>query len=1173
LYSNATATRGCTKSELRGANERFGILLSKMYQSILAKFFRAHAEHEAWWFKLKINPKAKSSSNIDADEAPEEYCLSKLLGISMNKLWEVLLECDLAKKMGKRGNILDQKRIGQFITNHGLTDCVVLDEKEKAAVLRVGIYTNRSLPSDHSATLQWKSPKRPPRPLRKAAKEFIDEWELAHLQTGKSPLLLVNKTLCTNNNVDLPESIPASSSPRKNKNIDDSSSPWKNIDDSSPRNDLKALKAFLAGILASPDVDAAFYQAIYFETCELERKKAAAINFDTCELERKKAADEDKQKAVSAAVDVNVFTETINPLEYPTLHAKKICLHTDKDISSVLRDIIKLSKKVKSVDLLKVVHYNDTTTSLVEVPCSAKQSGFKKQVRRSRWVERILQCVRRYKKKEEELLVIEQQAAEDEGDEFAYTDDDAARWLITYLGESFPCEFVKSAQALDMPIHQGKMDAEYTTAMWSDAGVGVAGQRIIMKYFIDFFGYKFTVAEALITQLAVDSVPPVVGTVQYMDRTLDYWYKDLEDLLVGQIAKEHINQPGFLYTSVDFVIGADHGQGSFRAGVKVIFRNDDDSIEATAIYGLGEIECAKDTGELLALAFTPKLNAALKRIISYERDENGKLLSDGMLTVFKKNVPLSADRTGAEGDSQGAEGDSPETQDSTFYAILDRTYRRSPEDTLVLNVPIRVFITGDLAFYATVVGKEGMDKAHCHWCKLGKHQWQKCGHPLGVKWTLQELKRVASTLNPTKKTENGVKSYPQLDCVEQERYMFPVLHVTLGLANRLLKDTVDYVDLVVEKTPPVLKTARGKQVEAAHKHDTIKQDISNWGILNGPTLANMLLAQGHLEEQMAVDGELSQEEREAAILDSLSLKLEITNFKKELTVLKKRKTELSQSNTAAKLAVALVEKELGRYSKPVRQELERILARDWNIKRPTWHGGDILGNECRKLMAWARLIFDQIKAFLLEKLEEDGGSERAKREVTKRCDIVAKALLLFDGFLSLLRTEHKDLTPQHIEKAREYARKALVVWRILRLSVTPKCHGSEDHACDQLELLRGLADFCEDWVEQLHQLGLKNNRRTKTIRNRDRKYKLYTHWEQLSGNRNVQRIKKEVNQKRKRKLKHTRGADRAAGLLLEKTYHREAALQQDNSQWTGENQLLSPEDIIRLDALDRLQIE
>ena len=200
-----------------------------------------------------------------------------------------------------------------------------------------------------------------------------------------------------------------------------------------------------------------------------------------------------------------------------------------------------------------------------------------------------MKCIRKYK--EEEELVADDDRGVDDDSEFAYTDDDAARWLITYLGDYFPTEFVKSAQALDMPIHQGKMDAEYTTAMWSDAGVGVAAQRIIMKYFIDVFGYKFTVAESAVSQLAVDSVPPVVGTVQYMDRTLDYWYKDLEQLLAGQIAKEHINQPAFLYQLVDLVVGADHGQGSFRAGVKVIFRNGDGSIAATAIYGLGEIEC------------------------------------------------------------------------------------------------------------------------------------------------------------------------------------------------------------------------------------------------------------------------------------------------------------------------------------------------------------------------------------------------------------------------------------------------------------------------------------------------------------------------------------------------------------------------------------------------------
>ena len=197
--------------------------------------------------------------------------------------------------------------------------------------------------------------------------------------------------------------------------------------------------------------------------------------------------------------------------------------------------------------------------------------------------------------------------------------------------------------------------------------------------------------------------------------------------------------------------------------------------------------------------------------------------------------------------------------------------------------------------------------------------------------TLDELKRVAGTITTEKRSENGVKSYPQLDCVELERYIFPVLHVTLGLANRLLKHTSDYADLVVERTPEVLQTARILQIEAAHKYTTIKQEIADWGIHNGPTLANMHLAQGHLDEQIEVEGELTEAEREVAILDAASLKLEITSFKKELSVFKKQKTDLSQQNTAAKMEVTRVERETGKYSKPI-WGMERILARDWNIK-------------------------------------------------------------------------------------------------------------------------------------------------------------------------------------------------------------------------------------------------
>ena len=82
-------------------------------------------------------------------------------------------------------------------------------------------------------------------------------------------------------------------------------------------------------------------------------------------------------------------------------------------------------------------------------------------------------------------------------------------------------------------------------------------------------------------------------------------------------------------------------------------------------------------------------------------------------------------------------------------------------------------------------------------------------------------------------------------------------------------------------------------------------------------------------------------------------------------------------------------------------------------------------------MSSARLIFDQIAGFLLERLEENGGSEQSKIEVKKRCDIIAKALMVFCGILYLLRTSHKALTTTKIQKAQRYINIVLQVWRIL----------------------------------------------------------------------------------------------------------------------------------------------
>jgi hypothetical protein len=47
-----------------------------------------------------------------------------------------------------------------------------------------------------------------------------------------------------------------------------------------------------------------------------------------------------------------------------------------------------------------------------------------------------------------------------------------------------------------------------------------------------------------------------------------------------------------------------------------------------------------------------------------------------------------------------------------------------------------------------------------------------------------------------------------------------------------------------------------KQMETEHVHLKKKKELTDWGLFNGGTLANMLIAQGHLPEQLDAEGEI-----------------------------------------------------------------------------------------------------------------------------------------------------------------------------------------------------------------------------------------------------------------------------------------------------------------------------
>jgi hypothetical protein len=90
------------------------------------------------------------------------------------------------------------------------------------------------------------------------------------------------------------------------------------------------------------------------------------------EIEKKKTEDKKIEEAESAALRGETFSENnVLPSNFPFLanlqesRGQRICLKRNKDIQKLLRDIVKMSWQVRSVDLLKVVNGNEITTSLV----------------------------------------------------------------------------------------------------------------------------------------------------------------------------------------------------------------------------------------------------------------------------------------------------------------------------------------------------------------------------------------------------------------------------------------------------------------------------------------------------------------------------------------------------------------------------------------------------------------------------------------------------------------------------------------------------------------------------------------------------------------------------------------------------------------------------------------
>ncbi len=139
-----------------------------------------------------------------------------------------------------------------------------------------------------------------------------------------------------------------------------------------------------------------------------------------------------------------------------------------------------------------------------------------------------------------------------------------------------------------------------------------------------------------------------------------------------------------------------------------------------------------------------------------------------------------------------------------------------------------------------------------------------------------------------------------------------------------------------------------------------------------------------------------------------------------------------------------------------------------------------------------RIMDDVVQALLL--IPE--GTRCDDSEVMDVINKFKKVLSTFDKIFSMARKKSGLFEEEDKVRLDLYVKEGMRLWREMDLSMeAPKVHAIQDHLCDQLMQFKGIGDLSEDFVEQAHQDGIRDNRRTNSLKDRAVVAAIHSKWE------------------------------------------------------------------------------
>ncbi len=133
------------------------------------------------------------------------------------------------------------------------------------------------------------------------------------------------------------------------------------------------------------------------------------------------------------------------------------------------------------------------------------------------------------------------------------------------------------------------------------------------------------------------------------------------------------------------------------------------------------------------------------------------------------------------------------------------------------NVPIHLFINGDLKYFAQMLGRDGMSTCWCMYCKAHPNEWKGLlSVPEIELWSIaqqmQHLWRIDAGEVKEARVKKGIVALPLIDFIEPNKYIFLQLHFEIGTVNNVLDALRGFIEEEVEVLSDAKKEARNAKI-------------------------------------------------------------------------------------------------------------------------------------------------------------------------------------------------------------------------------------------------------------------------------------------------------------------------------------------------------------------------